>query len=260
MNYADYQTLGFQRYGTVLQVQLQRPEVLNAADAQMEMELARFFVEVATDALTHVVVLSGQGTTFSAGGDFAYMRELRDEAEKLRTAIYLAKRVIFSLLECPKPVIAKLNGHAIGFGATLALFCDITFAADNARIADPHVTIGLVAGDGGALIWPQLIGYNRAKHYLFTGEPILAPEAERIGLINQALPAAELDAHVQAYAHKLASMPMHALRWTKTTVNLPLRQLAQQMMDASMAYEVLSAATDEHHAALDELERKRGVR
>lgn len=257
MEYLHYTTLDFQREGTVLTVLLNRPEVLNAANAVMEKELARFFTEVIDDAATHVIVLSGNGNTFSAGGDFDYMRELLDDPAKLRNAIPHAKRVIFTLLDCPKPVIAKINGHAIGFGATLALFCDVTFAAEHARIADPHVAIGLVAGDGGSIIWPQLVGYNRAKEYLFTGEHLLAPEAARIGLINHAVPADELDQRVNDYASKVAAMPVNALRWTKISLNIGLKQVAHAMMDATFAYEVLSSGTNDHREAVAALTEKR---
>ena len=257
MDYNDYTTLSFQREGGVLTVSLDRPDVLNAANAVMEIELGRFFVDVVDDEQTRVVVLTGAGKTFSAGGDFDYMRALLENPELLRKAMPHAKRLIFSLLDCPKPVVAKINGHAIGFGATLALFCDVTFAADHARIADPHVAIGLVAGDGGAIIWPQLIGYNRAKEYLFTGEPLLAPEAARIGLINHAVPADQLDDRVDEYALKVAAMPVHAVRWTKTTVNLGLKQLFHSMMDASFAYEVLSSGTADHREAVAALSEKR---
>src|SRR3546814_8050201 len=92
-------------------------------------------------------------------------------------------------------------------------------------MADPHWPFGFVAGDGGAVIWPQLIGYNRAKEYLFTGDPLLAPEAERLGLINHAVPAAELDARVQAYAEKVAGMPARAVQWTKASINIGLKPL-----------------------------------
>lgn len=257
MDYQNYTTLDFRRDDSVLHVLLNRPQVLNAANAEMELELSRFFTEVIDDDQTRVIVLSGAGKTFSAGGDFEYMRALLDDPAKLRKAIPHAKRVIFTLLDCPKPVLAKINGHAVGFGATLALFCDVTFAAEHVRIADPHVSIGLVAGDGGAIIWPQLIGYNRAKEYLFSGEPLMAPEAARIGLINHAVPAEELDRRVDEYAHKLAALPVHALRWTKTTVNLGLKQIAHSMMDASFAYEVLSSGTGDHREAVAALTEKR---
>jgi enoyl-CoA hydratase len=257
MDYTNYTTLDFQRDGPVLTVLLDRPEVLNAANATMEIELARFFTEVIDDDAARVVVLTGAGKAFSAGGDFDYMRALLDDPTLLRKAIPHARRVIFTLLDCPKPVIAKINGHAVGFGATLALFCDVTFAAEHARIADPHVTLGLVAGDGGAVIWPQLIGFNRAKEYLFSGEPILAPEAARIGLINHAVSAAELDERVAAYAHKVAGMPVHAVRWTKTAVNLGLKQVAHSIFDAGFAYEVLSSGTADHREAVAALSERR---
>ncbi|RON37914.1 enoyl-CoA hydratase/isomerase family protein [Pseudomonas brassicacearum] len=260
MEYSNYTTLSFSRADGILTVSLDRPEVLNAANAEMEIDLARFFVEVIDDEQTRVVVLTGAGKTFSAGGDFDYMRALLENPALLRKAIPHAKRMIFTLLDCPKPVIAKINGHAIGFGATLALFCDVTFAAEHARIADPHVAVGLVAGDGGAIIWPQLIGYNRAKEYLFTGEFLLAPEAARIGLINHSVPADELDDRVNQYALKVAAMPVHAVRWTKTTVNIGLKQIAHSMMDASFAYEVLSSGTADHREAVAALTEKRKPR
>ena len=104
-----------------------------------------------------------------------------------------ARRIVFRMLECDKPIIARVNGHAVGLGATVALLCDIIIAAEHAKIGDPHVNAGLVAGDGGALIWPQQIGFARAKEYLFTGDLMTATEAERVGLINHVVPAEQLD-------------------------------------------------------------------
>jgi enoyl-CoA hydratase len=257
MNLNDYQTLAFTREGAILNVILNRPEVMNAANPQMEIELCRFFTEVSHDTETRVVVLTGQGKAFSAGGDFAYIREAMDRPEKFWDSMPYAKRLIFSLLDCTKPVIAKINGHAMGLGATLALFCDVSFAANHAKIADPHVAIGFVAGDGGAIIWPQLVGYNRAKEYLFTGDSLLAPEAERIGLINHAVPADELDARVQDYAAKVASMPARAVQWTKASINIGLKQLAHSIMDASLAYEALSNSSRDHREAMDAIRDRR---
>lgn len=257
MDYRHYNVLKFRRDDAVLTVSLDRPDMLNAVNADMEPELARFFTEVAGDDATRVVVLTGEGRAFSAGGDFDYMQALLDDPDEHRKVIAVAKRVITSLVDCPRPVIAKINGHAVGFGATLALFCDVTFAAEHARIADPHVLMGLVAGDGGSIIWPQLVGYHRAKEYLFTGEPLLAPEAARIGLINHAVPADQLDATVAAFAAKLAAVPPQALQWTKVAVNLGLRQLVHTMLDATLAYEVLSANTPEHRDAVARMGARR---
>lgn len=257
MEYPEYETLSVERDGFILRLQLNRPELSNAANALMERELAGFFRDVNRDAETRVVILSGAGKAFSAGGDFAYMHDLADNPALAYDGIQQGKQVVFAMLDCIKPVIAKINGHAIGLGATLALFADVSFAADHVRIADPHVALGFVAGDGGAVIWPQLIGYNRAKEYLFTGDPLMAPEAADIGLINHAVPADQLDEKVQAYAEKVASMPARAVQWTKASVNIGLRQLAHSIMDASMAYEVLSNFSDDHREALKAMQEKR---
>lgn len=257
MDFSTYGSLAFERDGAILTVTLNRPELMNATNAQMDRELGRFFYEVVQDQETRVIVLTGAGKAFCGGGDFDYIRELMDEPPKIWDSMNDGKRLIFAMLECPKPVIAKVNGHAIGLGATLALFCDVSFAADHAKIADPHVAIGFVAGDGGAVIWPQLIGYNRAKEYLFTGEPLSATEAARIGLINHAVPAAELDRRVRDYAMKLVAMPARALQWTKASVNIGLKQLAHSVMDASMAYEALSNSTHDHREAMDAMRDKR---
>lgn len=257
MNLTGYQTLALTQDGAVLTVALNRPEQLNATNAAMEIELCQFFTAVSHDTEVRVVVLTGQGKAFSGGGDFAYIREVMDAPEKFWNAMPYGKRLIFAMLDCPKPIIAKINGHAMGLGATLALFCDVSFAANHAKIADPHVAIGFVAGDGGAVIWPQLVGYNRAKEYLFTGDALLAPEAERIGLINHAVPAEELDARVQAYANKVAAMPARAVQWTKASINIGLKQLAHSIMDASIAYEALSNTTADHREAMDAIRDKR---
>ena len=151
-----------------------------------------------------------------------------------------AKRIIVSLLDCEKPIIAKLNGHATGFGATLALFCDIIIATETAKIGDPHVQVGFTAGDGGAVIWPQLIGYARAKEYLMTGDLMTAAEAARIGLINHAVPGDELDDRVYGLAARLAAGSQVAIRTTKMSVNIGLKQLVASIMDACLAYEALS--------------------
>src|SRR5437868_10304631 len=112
---------------------------------------------------------SGAGRAFSAGGNVIAMQRKIDDPDAWDAGMPEARWIVFRMLECDKPIIARVNGHAVGLGATIALLCDIIIAADHAKIADPHVNAGLVAGDGGALIWPQLIGLARAKEYLFTG-------------------------------------------------------------------------------------------
>ena len=156
-----------------------------------------------------------------------------------------------------KPIICRLNGAAAGLGATIALLCDVVVAVETAVIGDPHVKVGLVAGDGGAIIWPQLIGFARAKELLMTGDLLTARKAEAMGLINHVVPAEELDARVAEIAGKILSNPRWAVRWTKTVANIPLRQLAAQLSDPAMGYEILSNMTEDRKEAVAAFLEKR---
>lgn len=257
MRFDDYKLISFCRRGRVLTATLNNPDQLNAIAGALHTELAQLFPDVAGDAETDVLVLTGSGRAFSAGGDLAHIDAMRSDTHGFSEAVREAKRIVFGALDCDKPVIAKVNGDAIGLGATVALLCDVIFAADTARFGDPHVKIGLVAGDGGAVIWPQLIGYARAKHYLLTGDLITAPEAAAMGLINFAVPASELDQAVDAYADKIAAGATKAIRWSKVTINIGLKQLAHQMMDAGMAYEAMASVTDDHGEAIAAMRERR---
>lgn len=257
MNFAEYSTLLFERRGRLLYTSFNRPEALNAIGRVAHAELVRFFSELATDSDTDVVILSGVGRAFSAGGDLDYVQEMIDDPDKFIDDIPDVKRIVFGMLDCPKPIIAKLNGHAIGLGATIALLCDVIFAAPTAKIGDPHVKVGFTAGDGGAFIWPHLIGHARAKEYLMTGRLLTAEQAEKIGLINHVVPAAELDRAVDEFAQELLQGAMRAIQWTKLSVNIGLKQQAHAVMDASIAYEALSNMTADHREAVLAMREKR---
>jgi enoyl-CoA hydratase len=257
MDFTRYQALALRRDGRVLHASFNRPETLNAFDPVMHDEFERFLHEVAKDEATHVIVLSGAGKAFSAGGDVDQMQRLVDEPRRMYPDINTAKRLVMSFLDVPQPIVAKINGAAMGLGSTLALLADVSFAANHAKIADPHVKMGYVAGDGGALIWPQLIGFNRAKHYLLTGDVVTGEEAARIGLVNFACPADELEAAVDAYAQRLAAGARRAVQWTKATLNIRLKQAAASMLDAGMAYEALSNHTQDHAEAVAAFRAKR---
>lgn len=257
MNFADYKTILFARRGRVLEITLNRPDKLNAVDEAMHEELARVFTEASADSESDIVVLTGAGRAFSAGGDIDWMQKMIDQPASFEKTAREGKQIVFSLLDCEKPVIARLNGHATGLGATIALFCDVIYAADTAQIGDPHVSVGFVAGDGGAAIWPQLVGYARAKEYLLSGALMPAAEAERIGLINRVCPAAELDSQVAQFADKLAAGATKAIRWTKMSVNIGLKQLAASILDASLAYEAMSNVTADHQEAVNAFREKR---
>lgn len=250
-----YRTIRHERRGRILTLTLNRPDALNAVDGATHAELAQIFHDAADDPGSDVVVLTGAGRAFCAGGDIPWMQSVIDEGFD-RTARE-AKRIVTSLLDLEKPVIARLNGHATGFGATLALFCDVVIAAETARIGDPHVQVGFTAGDGAAVIWPQLIGYARAKEFLMTGDLMTATEAARIGLINHAVPADELDARVYGLAERLAAGSQVAIRTTKMSVNIGLKQLAASLMDACLAFEARSNASRDHQEAVAAFRDKR---
>lgn len=257
MDFSRYKKVVVTREGRRLLLTLNRPEQANAVDAQMHTELADVFYDAAVDPDSDIVIVTGAGRAFSAGGDIDWMQEMIDDRAKWEKCAVEAKRIVFSILECEKPIIAKLNGHAAGLGATIALFCDVIFASARAKIGDPHVKVGFVAGDGGAVIWPHLIGYARAKEYLMTGEMIAAADAAAMGLINHAVEPEELDARVDAFAARLEAGAMKAIRWTKTVTNIGLRQLAQSMMDASLGFEAQSNVTEDHQEAVRAFREKR---
>ena len=257
MDYSHYERIKIDRRDHILTLTLNRPETRNAVDGRMHNELATIFYDVQLDERADVIVVTGAGSAFSAGGDINWLASLRQAGSADHLGAVDVKKIVFGLLDLEKPIIARIPGPCLGLGATIALLCDVIYAAESASIGDPHVRVGLAAGDGGAIIWPQLVGYARAKEYLLTGDLLSAREAERIGLINHVVPEEELDRHVYDLAERLANGATKAIRWTKTVVNIGLKQLAHSMMDASISYEMLTMATNDHHEAIAAFQEKR---
>ncbi len=257
MHFDSYQCLEFRRDGRILTIALNRPEQRNAVNGRLHMELSQVFTDAQRDPDSDIVVLTGNGSAFCAGGDIDWMQESVDNPEEFERTAREGKDIVFTQLDLEKPLICKLNGHATGLGASLALLCDVILCAEEAKIGDPHVSVGLVAGDGGAFIWPQIVGYARAKKYLLTGELMTATEAERIGLVTEVLPRKDLDAAVDALAQKLAAGATRAIRWSKIATNLPLKALFHAHFDAGIAYECLSNRTADHAEAVKAFREKR---
>ena len=257
MDYSAYEQLSLQRDGRLLTLTLDRPDQYNAVNGAMHRELARIFTDIAMDEETDVVVLTGAGDAFSAGGDLSWMQSFLDGPVGMANIAIEGKRLITSLLDLEKPIVCRLNGDAIGLGATLALFCDVIIASESARIADPHVRVGLVAGDGGAIIWPHLIGPARAKEFLMTGDLVSAKEAAAMGLINRAVPRDQLDVEVARLTGKLLRGAQHAIRWTKLSVNQGLKQTMTAVLDASLGYEVASSLLPAHREGVTAFLEKR---
>lgn len=255
--FEHYQRIKASRDGRVLTLTLTAPNPVNAVDGPMHHELARVFFDAQDDAESDLIVLTGEGRAFCAGGDTSWFKTQIEDPASFRAIGPEAKRIVTSLLELEKPIICRMNGAAAGLGATIALLCDVIIASDKAVVGDPHVKVGLVAGDGGAIIWPQLIGFARAKELLMTGELLSAQRAYEIGLINYVVPADQLDEKVAEIAGRILANPRWAVRWTKTAANIPLRALAAQILDAAMAYELLSNMTSDRKEAVAAFIEKR---
>jgi enoyl-CoA hydratase len=245
------------REGRLLRITMNRPEAMNAINLELHDDLAEALWFAQGDPGSDVILFTGAGRAFSAGGDLDHIANSAANPHLFDHEARMAKRIIFTLLDIDKPVICRLNGHAVGLGATLALMCDIIFAAEGAKIGDPHVGIGLVAGDGGAVIWAQRIGLARAKEYLFTGDLITAQKAAEIGLINHCVPADELDAAVDAFCRRMLGGAIGAIRATKVLTNLELKRLATAVMDAGIAYESVSVRSADHLEGIAALREKR---
>ncbi|MNZ31326.1 putative enoyl-CoA hydratase echA8 [compost metagenome] len=254
--YEHYRFLKFEYRGRCLLVTMDNPPV-NAAHLELHNELSQVFYDVERDDACDLVVLTGAGRAFSAGGDLPGMLKACDDPSISASMIVRTPHIVRSMLAMEKPVIAMVNGHAMGLGATLALLADVAIMAEGAKIADPHVNVGLSAGDGGALLWPLLIGYARARHYLLTGEAIVAAEAAQIGLIHKAVPAEQLEGAVWAYAERLLALPKLAVRITKRSINMGLRQQAESLVDAHAGLEHLTIATQDHREAVQAFLEKR---
>ncbi|OYX49949.1 MAG: enoyl-CoA hydratase [Alphaproteobacteria bacterium 32-64-14] len=256
-DFSGYERIKASRAGRILTLTLTAPNPVNAVDGPMHRELARVFLDAQDDPESDLIVLTGAGRAFCAGGDTTWFKSHIEDPASFRAIGPEAKRIVTSLLELEKPILCRLNGAAAGLGATVALLCDVIIASDKAVIGDPHVKVGLVAGDGGAIIWPQLIGFARAKEFLMTGEMIPAERAFALGLVNHVVPHEGLDAKVSEVAGKILANPKWAVRWTKTAANMPLRALASQLLDAAMAYELLSNTLADRKEAVAAFVEKR---
>ncbi|MAE96614.1 MAG: enoyl-CoA hydratase [Deltaproteobacteria bacterium] len=257
-NYTAYEAnlrIGYE--DRILTVTLHNPERMNANTPEMHAALSTVWDEINDDPEVQLVILTAAGErAFSAGGDPVMMERMIEEKEHWWQTVPEARRIVFRMLECEKPIIARVQGHAVGFGATLALCADLIVAVETAKFGDPHVQAGLACGDGGALLWAQHVGYAKAKEFLFTGDLLTAREAAEIGLINHAVPREELDAKVDELARKILSGAPQAIRLTKNVMNLPLRQAAHATMDLGMANETISTYSEDHRAAVKAMQKK----
>lgn len=234
-------------------VTLNRPDELNSFTEDFHATFVELWRHLADIDDTRAIVLTGAGRIFSAGGSFDDFERRRSNPEVRRRSMRNARALIDAMLQIEVPIVAAVNGPAVGLGATVATLCDIVFMADTAFLADTHVSVALVAGDGGAVTWPAHVGLLRAKQYLLSGDRLAAHHAVEMGLANFVVPGESVVAEACAYAHRLAAQPAQATRATKAILNQHLRANAVRVLDYGLAVESASHDTDDYAAAIERL-------
>lgn len=240
MSFEDYQQLRFERRDNgVLLITIDKPEKYNAADEGMHTELATVWQDVARDPSVRVAVITGAGKAFSAGGDLAMVERMAGDYDRVSHMLAEMSDLVYNMINCPKPIVSAINGVAVGAGTVAALLADIAIAAEDARIGDGHVKLGVAAGDHAAIVWPLLAGIARAKYYLMTGEMVTGADAAAMGMVAKALPRDEVLPEALRIADVLATGSQPAIGLTKRALNNWLRA-AGPTFDQSAAYEMLT--------------------
>lgn len=239
MKYDEYQHLLFERHDDgILLITINRPDVLNATNSRLHWELSRVWKDIDEDDETRVVIVTGKGRAFSAGGDLDMIDQMKGNAATLGSTMREAGDIVYNMINLEKPIISAINGVAVGAGLAVAFMADISIASENMRITDGHLRLGVAAGDHAVIIWPLLCGMAKAKYYLLTADFIDGKEAERIGLVSACVPADKLMDKAFEVAHKLGSGPQQAVRFTKRALNNWLKTFGPAF-DASLALEML---------------------
>lgn len=256
----EFTCIDFERDGEVLVVTIDHPSsAINAVDHDLHADLAALFPRLQAERDARAVLLTGRGRAFSAGGDFDWFPTLQDPVS-LRSLHHDAKAMIWDLLDVHLPLVTAVNGHAMGLGASIALLSDVVFVAESARIGDPHVSVGLVAGDGGTIAWPLALGPMLAKRFLFTGDPVTASEAVSFGLAHRAVADDDLHDEALAFAHRLAAGAPLAIQGTKAAINSWIKATAGPAFDIAMANEMTTFRSSDHPEALAAIAEKRPPR
>jgi enoyl-CoA hydratase len=237
--------------GPVRIVTLNRPEDLNATNHVLHAGLASLFPQLDADDEARVAVLTGAGRAFSAGGDFGYLDELSKNSELRRLTLTHGRQIVTGMVACRLPIIAAVNGPAVGLGCSLVALSDIVFMAESAHLADPHVLLGLVAADGGPVVWPLLTSLQLAKEYALTGERIPAARAAAIGLVNHVCPDDEVLGRALACAERIAALPQGAVEDTKRIINIQMERAVLATLDFALSAEDRSFTTPELRANID---------
>ncbi|MEU6644435.1 enoyl-CoA hydratase/isomerase family protein [Saccharomonospora sp. NPDC046836] len=232
-------------------ITLNRPDALNAVNDPLHRGLASLWPRLSADRDARAAVLTGAGKAFSAGGDFGYLQELRRGPELRARSIADGREIVLGMVRCRVPVVAAVNGPAVGLGCSLVALSDVVYIAESAHLADPHVQVGLVAADGGPLTWPLHTSLHLAKEYAFTGARIPADRARELGLANHVV--ADPLSEALACAKRIAGLPRQAVETTKRLLNLHLERAVLATLDFATTAEEQSFQTEDFHDILDKL-------
>jgi enoyl-CoA hydratase len=251
MHYDLADVVSVESDGPLRIVRLNRPEQLNAINDELHLALTRLFPQLTADEDARVAVITGEGRAFSAGGDFDLLDRMANDRALRHTVIAEGRDLVMNMLRCRVPVVAAVNGPAVGLGCSVIALSDVVYMATSAYLSDPHVTVGLVAADGGPLTWPLHTSLLLAKEYAFTGDRISATRAAEIGLANHVCADDEVLATAIAAAHKIAKLPRQAVEATKRVLNLHAERAVLATIDFAMAAEAESFDTPDLRANVD---------
>ncbi len=245
MDYDLPQEVRVESDGPLRIVRLSRPKQLNAVNEALHLGLTQVFPQLSADADARVAIITGEGRAFSAGGDFDLLDRMVKDRALRRDVIAEGRDLVRNMMRCRIPVVAAVNGPAVGLGCSVIALSDVVYMAESAYLSDPHVTVGLVAADGGPLTWPLHTSLLLAKEYALTGERIPAARAKEIGLANHICADDEVFAAARAAAEKIAKLPQQAVEATKRVLNLHMERAVLATIDFAMAAETESFETDD---------------
>lgn len=242
--------------GALRIITLNRPETYNSIIEEMHRGLMTIWKKIAADPEARAVVITGAGKAFSSGGDFSMFEKILDKPDVVRSEVNDGRTLVLEILDFPLPLVAAVNGAAVGLGCALAGLSDLVVMSEKAYLRDPHVAVGLVAADGGSLAWPYMMSMLKAKEHILFGTKIPAAEALELGLANRVVTPEELMPTALDLAERLAALPPQAVQATKQTMNLHLKSVTDPVLDYAIEGEIASFATPEFKAIVDSFNTK----